>query len=238
MQRQLNYQEQANMSNRTIGYTRLFLSSFVPFQNKGHREIQELKCQHEEADTRIVLHVNHTCEQVLPKIFVCCIDTDDLVILLFYMVNTEGFVLMDVEHERNNTHRYVDVTKCWELGSRLCSALPALHAFTGCEYTAGFLCKGKARPVDMAAKSDQFLKAFGQLGTSADMEKSIEDAVGASVCSSMGSPILPRETMHTILCSETKMHQNIKNIIWKRLKEQMQAFYHNLSRRSTRRCYI
>ena len=100
------------MNKGTTGYTRLIQSSSVPFLNKVHREIQELKCQNKEADTCIVLHVKHACEQiVLPNIVVHSIDTDVLVILLFLMENTESFVWMDVGNDRNNTCRYVDVTK-------------------------------------------------------------------------------------------------------------------------------
>ena len=154
--------------------------------------IQELNCQHEEVDTRIVLHVKHACEQlVLPNIVVRCVDTDVLIILLFHMLTAEGFVWMDVGHDRNNTRRYVDVTKlCGELGRKLCSALPALHAFTGCDYTAAFLRKGKTRPMDIVEKSDQFLNAFDQLGCTVDIDASTEGAVEAFVCSMYGKPNL------------------------------------------------
>ena len=67
-----------------------------------------------------------------------------------------------------------------------------MHAFTGSDYTAGFFRKGKTRTVDMAEKSDQFLNAFGQLDTSADMDESVEDAFGAFVCSMYGKPKLTK----------------------------------------------
>ncbi|MCG7875152.1 MAG: hypothetical protein N0C90_02335 [Candidatus Thiodiazotropha endolucinida] len=147
-------------------------------------EIGELNCQHEEADTRIVWHIKHACSHtVLPNIVVRCVDTDVLVILVFHMTNIEGFVWMDVGHDKNNTRRYVDVTKlCGELGRRLCRSLPALHAFTGCDYTAAFLRKGKTRPMDIAEKSDQFLQALDKLGASADVDETKEDVLERFVC--------------------------------------------------------
>ena len=75
------------------------------------QNILDLNCQHEEADTRIVLHIKHACEEiVLPNIVVRCIDTDVLIILLYHTENIEGFVWMDVGLDRNNTRRFVDVT--------------------------------------------------------------------------------------------------------------------------------
>ena len=129
------------------------------------QNIMELNWQHEEADTRIVLHIKQACGQIiLPSTVVCCIDTDVLIILLFHMENIEGFVWMDVGQDRNNTRRYVDLTKlCRALGRKMCSALPAIHAFTGCDYTSAFLRKSKTRPVDIVEKSDKFLNAFGEL---------------------------------------------------------------------------
>ena len=48
----------------------------------------------------------------------------------------------------NNTRRYIDVAKLAdELGPDLCNALAGYHAFTGCDYTARFLRKGKVRPL-------------------------------------------------------------------------------------------
>ena len=50
------------------------------------QEILELKCQHEEANTHIALHVKQICEHiVLSNIVVRCTDTDVLDILLLHM---------------------------------------------------------------------------------------------------------------------------------------------------------
>ena len=46
--------------------------------------IEDLHRQHIEADTCIVLHVKHACEQMVkPSIVFNCMDTDILIILLF-----------------------------------------------------------------------------------------------------------------------------------------------------------
>ena len=55
-----------------------------------------------------------------------------------------------------------------------------------------FFVKVKTRPVDTAENSDQFLNAFGQLDTSADMNDFVEDGIDAYVCSMYGKPNLTK----------------------------------------------
>ena len=94
---------------------------------------------------------------------------------------------MDVGLDRNNTRRYVDVTKLsGELSREMCPALPAVHAFTGCDYASAFLRKGKSRPVDIVERSARFTDAFKELGTSAYIANSTEEVIEAFVCSMYG----------------------------------------------------
>ena len=61
---------------------------------------------------------------------------------------------MGVKLDRNNTHRYVDVTK---LSGEPCSAiylaLLEVHAFTGCYYTSALCVKTNLYPVDIVERS-------------------------------------------------------------------------------------
>lgn len=134
----------------------------------------------------IVWHIKHACTQTaIPNIVVRCVDTDVFIILLFHTANIEGFV----GHDKNNTLKYVDVTKvCGELSRRMCRALPALHALTGCDYTAAFLRKGKTRPMDIVEKSDQFLQALDHLGASTDVKETTEDVFERFVFHMYGEP--------------------------------------------------
>lgn len=82
---------------------------------------------------------------------------------------------MAVGNDKNNIRKYVDVTKlCGELGGTLCVALPALHAFTGCDYTAAFLRIRKTRALDIAETSDRFLQAFHQNGASVEIRETTD----------------------------------------------------------------
>ena len=52
-------------------------------------------------------------------------------------------------------------------------ALTALHAFTGCDTTSGFVRNGKLTPLKLLKKEQEFLPSFHALGRSVDVENSI-----------------------------------------------------------------
>ena len=125
--------------------------------------VEGLDCNHEEADTRLALHLAYVAEHAhLPDVVIRCNDTDVLVILLYHLGtgNIKANVWMDAGVDGNNTRRYVDVTGLSkELGPDLCSALPGIPSFTGCDYTAAVLRKGKVRPL-------KYIALFAELGDS------------------------------------------------------------------------
>jgi hypothetical protein len=46
----------------------------------------------------------------------------------------------------------------------LINALPAMHAYTGSDYTASFMGKGKLKALQLITKHESFRKAFASLG--------------------------------------------------------------------------
>ena len=110
----------------------------------------------------------------LPDVVIRCSDTDVLVILLYHLGtgNIKANVWMDAGVDGNNTRRYVDVTGLSkELGPDLCSALPGILSFTGCDYTAAFLRKGNVRPLKLMEKS--YIALFAEIGDKHFMFRSI-----------------------------------------------------------------
>ena len=60
--------------------------------------------------------------------------------------------------------RFINVTSIQRsIGSAMCHALPAFHAFTGSDYTSAFVRKGKVRPFATLQKNIEAQKAFGAL---------------------------------------------------------------------------
>ena len=71
---------------------------------------------------------------------------------------------------RRNTKkgkRAIDINKIVEpQGAELCSALPALHAFTGQDSLRSFVSIGKLKPIKILKKNPAYINAFLSLGTS------------------------------------------------------------------------
>lgn len=131
----------------------------------------DYKCEHEEADTRIMFHIS----KVPPtsKILVKASDTDVLIILLANMhkvPQTEIWLAGSATKTKNKDLNCINCTDlALKLGPTLCLGLPAFHAFTGCDYTAAFYNKGKVRPFKIFSKNETYQRTFAQLTDDADI---------------------------------------------------------------------
>ena len=154
---------------------------FTSDQKKVSRiEIGDLACKHEEADTRFIWHLHHIAQHTedSQNVVIRFRDTDVLVILLNYVGKYSLNVWMDVGLRSSNNRRCIEVNKLGSvLGHSICDAFPAVHAFTGCDYTAAFVRKGKVRPFSLVQKSTLFLKAIAALGESQDVTPETESAI-------------------------------------------------------------
>ena len=103
-----------------------------------------LVSDHEEADTRIILHCLYASHHSTASsaIVLHSPDTDVFVLLLHYSHRIPQPQLFCTGS--SNKRRIVPVHKCAsELDSDICAALPSFYAFTGCDTTSAFVRKGK-----------------------------------------------------------------------------------------------
>ena len=104
-------------------------------------------CNHEEADTRILVHVKDALAKGGRSVLVRTVDTDVLVIVIaqFHTLSSTwpGLSFWVAFGMGNNFHMLSVNTICEYLGEQKCRALPFFHAFTGCDTTSAFLGKGK-----------------------------------------------------------------------------------------------
>ena len=110
------------------------------------RNLQMQECDHEEADSRIVVHILNKLLNNKNKIQVRTVDNDVVLILIghFYDIKAtypgiDIWVAFGVGKYFMNNHIN---TICHNLGKTKCEALPAFHAFTGCDSTSQFKGKG------------------------------------------------------------------------------------------------
>ena len=112
----------------------------------------------------LVCFINHCSGPV--NIVVRTNDTDCLVISLgcfkaLKEVNSELFLWLEVGLDSKNNRRYISINQLFEtLGGSLALALPAFHAFSGCDYLAAFSRKGKVRPFKLLENDRDFQIAF------------------------------------------------------------------------------
>ena len=118
--------------------------------------VDDLKCQHEEADTRMVFHLYHVAKDPDQYVSIRSNDTDVLILLLYHLpkkTNTP-YVWMDVGLSANNSRRYINVNQIADtMDGSLLDALPGFHSFTGSDCTCAFMNKGKSRPYDLMETS-------------------------------------------------------------------------------------
>jgi hypothetical protein len=120
-----------------------------------------------------------------PTIVVRSIDTDVFVLLLHHAQPINAMLWMDAGINSKNTRRMIDVSNLAEkLTPPICEALPSLHAFTGCDYTASFMRKAKWRPFEIMKKSRLLTLArpMGQLGGSDVIDSDVAATIEEYVC--------------------------------------------------------
>ena len=93
------------------------------------REVPQLECDHEEADTRLLLHYKAAAD-THQRIIMKTPDTD-VFILCIAMQQTVGKELL-IMTGTGNKFRLIDISSVSNiLGEELCACLPGFHAFTG-----------------------------------------------------------------------------------------------------------
>ena len=104
-------------------------------------------CNHEEADTRIVIHLLHALVTGSQLIQIRTVDTDVVVILLgmFHIVRTkyeDAQIWVGLGFGKDMKH--VNLNDIYDgIGEARSRGLPVFHAITGCDTTSAFMNKGK-----------------------------------------------------------------------------------------------
>ena len=157
------------------------------------KEISELECQQEEADTRIFLHAKHASDTYQNTV-IHTPDTDVVVLAIFYskLLQISIFMktgsknkirILSIERILENLKRKYNLTDVEEAAS----SIVALHAFTGGDTVSAFWRKGKKRPLQLMLKNEEFIKHFNQLGSQWTVNDELLMNLEAFVCLMYGS---------------------------------------------------
>ena len=100
-------------------------------------------CDHEEADTRIFVHVKHAANEH-SRIMIKTIDTDVVCIAISCVKRIPELEDLWVEFESGKTLQFMPILEISNaLGIPVCEALPFCHSFSGCDTTSSFTGRGK-----------------------------------------------------------------------------------------------
>lgn len=114
-------------------------------------ELKDLKCNHTEADTRLILHTIFETN-FSKNIVVKSVDTDVLILLLYYCSTWSSLktknILIQQEHTSNKKILPVNQIVS-NLGDPICKCLPSVHTLTGCDTTNALFKIGKKTAFDV-----------------------------------------------------------------------------------------
>ena len=148
---------------------------------------ESLFSSQEEADTRIILHCLNVSNS-LPQ--TCCIiirspDTDVLVLLAKYCKDIKNKILFDTG--MGNKRRLLNVNDIHKnKGEDICSVLPALHCFTGCDTTSAFVHRGKIAPLKLVERNPQFIPILSRVGQERQCSDAFISDMEAFTCAMYG----------------------------------------------------
>ena len=140
----LGWKEQKFREN--LGRKCIFVTSSdrcINLTESGWQEIDDLQSIQEEADTRILLHVNHAAETI-PALICITEDTDVFIICLGLGQDVNSNIC--IRRGSKSSVRLVEITKLAAALSRdVCTALLGLHPCTGCDTISAFAGQGKLK---------------------------------------------------------------------------------------------
>ena len=148
-------------------------------------EVGELKCTHDEADTRMFLHALHIANSGSQTIIIKSPDTDVAVLAISVDHRIPARIIL-----RTGTKlraRYIDLTAIAEsLGREVCAALPGYHAFSGCDTTSAFVGRGNAIGLKRLKTDQSFRDTMIQLGRDMDITADLIKAGESAICTLYG----------------------------------------------------
>lgn len=152
------------LSNKTIFINYVGCYKFEVINEKVCRsQAENFSCpDHIEADTKIINNIFQI--DVEANVVIRYSDTDILVVLLGNMCFLKENLKVWIKAGTGNNQTNIDVNKLYEHhGEKICNALPAFHALTGCDYNPALYNKGKKHPFKILKESEEFLEACDQM---------------------------------------------------------------------------
>ena len=151
--------------------------------------VPELRCNHEEADTRMLLHAQHAGGK-------CVLHADDTDVLVLLFGHAHNLGKCYLKKGKGAKTRIVGISEVADLlggqvvdgilKQEVCKALIGLHALTGCDTVSAFASKGKWRPLQMIAKNQIFVETMKNIGKEWSLSNKTFKGTGEFMCNLYG----------------------------------------------------
>lgn len=112
----------------------------LQYKANHNLETDLLTARHEEADTRIILHILSAKMEGYTRCIIDCKDTDVLLLLAHFKEVLTPEIWLKVGTKE--TERFIAIHEL-KMDSSMTKCLPAFHALTGCDTTSQFVGMGK-----------------------------------------------------------------------------------------------
>ena len=154
----------------------------VRVTNEGCENVLSLRSDHEEADTKLLLHAKHAAE-THNRIVIQSLDTDVAVLSAAHFQSLGCNELWFKTGVKDKGSCIPIHTLAAKLGSQLCNSLLPVHALTGCDSNSALCGVGKKKAFKTLCTSDAYQKSLCALGSSSDMDQGVISGCEAFVCS-------------------------------------------------------
>jgi len=120
-------------------------------------------CSHEEADTRLFLHVLDAVQKGLKKVVIRTVDTDVVALALSMFSNIQPDELW-IALGTGSSFRHIAIHEiAQQLSPSICDTLTFFHALTGCDTVSSFAGRGKKTAWQTWQTFPEVTKAFKEL---------------------------------------------------------------------------
>ena len=148
-------------------------------------DVEELISDHEEADTRLLLHAKHASDTGdHSSVVIRSPDTDVAIICLRFSGDVPNLYF---QTGKRNLQRIISIDSMVQvLGTDVCKALIGLHVYSGCDSTSAFYGKGKKKAYDVMESDPKFLQCFASLGESFTASPELVEVLEEFTCTLYG----------------------------------------------------
>ena len=165
-------------------------------------EVEMLCSKQEEADTKVFLCSKHAEQYRNENICIVTVDSDIAIYGVYFADKFTSNIYIEIGSGKSR--RILDVKAIFtNIGSSIAHALPALHAFTGNDYTSAFHAIGKIKAYKILKKFEHFQYVFGMIGQDFEFDLELFESVQEFVCALYGLKSMAdvNEARYVKLCS-------------------------------------